>query len=46
MEDRVLEESRETVKVFFTSKISASVTAQIVTRDGTAIGMFNLMAGY
>ena len=45
MEDRVLEESTEAERVFFTSKNSAIITAQIVTRDGTAIGMFNLVVG-
>ena len=42
MEEKLLEESRESEKVFFTSRISANVTAQIATRDGTAIGVFTL----
>ena len=45
MVDRVLEESREPEKVFFTSKNSATMTAQIATRDSTVLGMFNLVVG-
>jgi hypothetical protein len=41
MEEKLLEESRESEKVFFTSRISADITAQIATRDGTAIGNFD-----